>query len=53
MTRKQYRGGENFKKNHTNTGQKKSEIPRKEFNKIRKDHWKSEWDKGRFNKKEN
>jgi uncharacterized protein RhaS with RHS repeats len=49
MTRRDHRGGENFKKNHSNTGETPSEIDREKFDKLRKKHWKEEWDKGRFN----
>jgi len=48
MTRKDHREGENYKKNHPNTGQSKSKIDRKEFKKQRENHWRSEWDKGRW-----
>lgn len=41
MTRTDHRGGENFKKNHQNTGQQRSEINRSEFNKTRRQHWKT------------
>ena len=39
-----HRYGENFKKNHTNTGQLASEIDRPEFVKIKKDVWNQWWD---------
>lgn len=48
MTRQDHRGGGNFSKNHTNTGQSKSLVDRKGFSKQRNDHWKNEWDKGRW-----
>jgi hypothetical protein len=48
MTRTDHRGRGNFKKNHPNTGQEKSDIDRKKFNKARDDHWKKQWDKGRW-----
>jgi RHS repeat-associated protein len=50
MTRTEHRLGENFKKNHANTGQSESEIDRAEFNKTRKEYWKKEWDSGRWTK---
>ena len=50
MTMTEYRGGANYKKNHTNTGQTKSSINRKKFSKLRKVHWKKEWDGSRFDK---
>ncbi len=50
MTRTDHRLGDNFKKNHTNTGQDSSQIDRKEFNKQKKDYWKKESDSGRFKK---
>ncbi|MEM8940478.1 MAG: HNH/ENDO VII family nuclease, partial [Bacteroidota bacterium] len=49
MTRTDHRGGSNFSKNHSNTGQQKSNIDRKKFNQLRKQHWQKEWDNGRFN----
>lgn len=48
MTRKDHRIGDNFKKNHENTGKKPSEIDRQQFEKTKKAHWKEEWDSGRF-----
>ncbi|WP_425565290.1 HNH/ENDO VII family nuclease [Sphingobacterium kyonggiense] len=50
MTRKDHRGGENYKKNHSNTGQEKSKIDRGDFKKQRESHWKKEWDSGRWDK---
>ena len=49
MTRTDHRKGDNYKKNHSNTGQHKTTIDRIEFNKQREDYWKQEWDNGRFN----
>ncbi len=49
MTRTNHRGGDNYKKNHSNTGQNKSSINRSDFKKQREEHWKKEWDNGRFN----
>ncbi|MEM6816987.1 MAG: HNH/ENDO VII family nuclease [Bacteroidota bacterium] len=49
MTRTDHRGGSNFSKNHSNTGQQTSNIDRKKFNQLRKQHWQKEWDNGRFN----
>jgi len=48
MTRTDHRGGANYKKNHSNTGQNPSKIDRKTFSKQRTKHWKKEWDSGRF-----
>lgn len=50
MTRTDHRLGDNFAKNHSNTGQSRSKIP-KCFAKDRRDYWTDEWDKGRFKKK--
>ncbi|MGC3945454.1 MAG: RHS repeat-associated core domain-containing protein [Chryseolinea sp.] len=47
-TRTEHRGGENYSRNHTNTGSQPSNIDRKEFDKQRQAHWKKEWDSGRF-----
>ena len=48
MTRADHGGGENFKKNHSNTGQDPSKIDRKQWNKDRKNYWEKQWDEGRF-----
>jgi uncharacterized protein RhaS with RHS repeats len=48
LTRTDHRGGENYKKNHQNTGERPSEIERKEWRKQQKQYWRNEWDKGRF-----
>lgn len=48
MTCTDHRGGDNYKKNHSNTGQEKSNINRKEFKKQQKAHWRKEWDNDRF-----
>ncbi|MEZ8878111.1 RHS repeat-associated core domain-containing protein [Vibrio lentus] len=48
MTRTDHRLGDNFKKNHPNTGQEKSKIDRKAWQKERKDYWERELDSGRF-----
>jgi hypothetical protein len=40
MTRTDHRLGENFKKNHENTGQTKSAVDRNEFKKMQRDYWK-------------
>jgi hypothetical protein len=42
MTQTDHRGGDNFKKNHTNTGKEPSKIDRKEFAKQRSEHWKNQ-----------
>ncbi|MEQ9168890.1 MAG: RHS repeat-associated core domain-containing protein [Fulvivirga sp.] len=49
MTRADHRGGNNYKKNHSNTGQSGSNINRKTFSQQRRNHWENEWDSGRFN----
>lgn len=48
MTRTDHRLGDNFKKNHSNTGQNASQIDRSAWRKEQKDYWKNEWDSGRF-----
>jgi len=48
ITRIDHRLGDNFKKNHSNTGQEASQIDRAAWRKEQKDYWKSEWDSGRF-----
>ena len=40
MTRKDHREGENFKKNHPNTGQKPSKIDRNKARTEMRDYWK-------------
>lgn len=50
MTREDHRGKGNYKKNHPNTGQEPSTVDRKEFRKLREQHWKGEWDRGRWDK---
>jgi RHS repeat-associated protein len=40
MTQTDHRGGENFKKNHSNTGQEPSQIDRNASSKARREHWK-------------
>ena len=49
LTRTDHRLGENYEKNHSNTGQQSSEIDRTEFNKTRREYWKEQWDSGRWN----
>jgi RHS repeat-associated protein len=48
MTQTDHRRGENFKKNHQNTGQDPSKIDRRLWKKCQEDYWKREWDSGRF-----
>jgi RHS repeat-associated protein len=48
MTRTEHRLGDNYQKNHSNTGGSASQIDRKEFNDIRKNYWGQEYDSGRF-----
>lgn len=50
MTRTDHRLGDNFRKNHHNTGKEPSNISRKEFARDRRDYWSREWDNGRFNR---
>jgi len=40
MTRTDHRAGTNYAANHTNTGQKQSQIDRKKFAQQRRSHWK-------------
>jgi hypothetical protein len=49
MTRTDHRLGDNFAKNHTNTGSELSDIDRSAFNSQRRQYWRNEWDGGRFN----
>ena len=51
MTRTDHRLGDNYAKNHPNTGQEPSKIDRNAWNQERKNYWQQEWDSGRFNKK--
>ncbi len=48
MTMTDHRGKGNFKKNHPNIGQKPSTVDRAESGKQHKQHWKDDWDSGRF-----
>jgi len=48
MTRTERRLGDNYTKNHPNTGESPSEIERAKFRKDREEYWKEEWDAGRF-----
>jgi RHS repeat-associated protein len=47
-TRTEHRGPGNYKKEHSNTGQEPSTIDRTESRRQHKDHWRDEWDAGRF-----
>lgn len=49
ITRTDHRLGDNYKKNHLNTGQEASTVNRVEFSRIRRTYWAEEWDSGRFN----
>ena len=40
LTQGEHRGGENFKKNHPNTGQQPSQIDRSKFRQQREQYWK-------------
>jgi hypothetical protein len=48
MTRTDHRLGDNFAKNHPNTGDAPSKVDRPEFKKIQRTHWKNESQSGRF-----
>ena len=48
MTRTDHRLGENFRKNHSNTGQQPSQIDRQEFRDQRREYWEEQFDSGRF-----
>jgi hypothetical protein len=48
MTRTDHRLGDNFSKNHDNTGQTPSLIDRRAFAQERQSYWEKEWDSGRF-----
>ena len=48
MTRTDHRLGENFKKNHSNTGQEASKIDRAAWGNQQKQYWRNEYDSGRF-----
>lgn len=48
MTRTDHRLGENYSRNHPNTGQTPSLIDRQEFAAQRTTYWQDEWDSGRF-----
>ncbi len=48
MTRTDHRLGDNFKKNHPNTGQKRSKIDRQQWRKQQRKYWEDEWDRGRW-----
>lgn len=50
MTRTDHRLGENYTKNHPNTGQQPSLIDRNEFARERRDYWSQEWDSGKFDR---
>ena len=41
MTRTDHRLGDNFKKNHSNTGQQQSQMDRNQAAKQRREHWKN------------
>jgi hypothetical protein len=47
-----HRYGENYQKNHPNTGQKKSKIDRAEFRKWQQRIRREDWDSGRFEQDE-
>ena len=48
MTRTEHRGGDNFRRNHTNTGETASNIDRRAAAQQRRNHWRNDWDSGRF-----
>src|SRR5215469_16924696 len=43
MTQTQHRGKGNFARNHSNTGQRPSQMNRSQANKARRQHWKNEY----------
>jgi hypothetical protein len=45
MTPEDHRLGENFKKNHPNTGQQPSQIDRSKFNTDKEKYWKEKYQK--------
>jgi RHS repeat-associated protein len=49
MTLNDHRGGDNYGKNHVNTGQQPSQIDRSAWKRENEKYWKDEWDSGRFN----
>ncbi len=50
-TRTDHRLGDNYKKNHENTGQEPSRVDRKDFRRQTKNYWQRQWDEGRFEPK--
>jgi hypothetical protein len=50
LTRTDHRGPGNFSENHENTGQEPSKIDRNKTRREHTQHWRDEWDRGRFKK---
>jgi RHS repeat-associated protein/uncharacterized repeat protein (TIGR01451 family) len=48
MTQTDHRIGDNYAKNHPNTGQENSKIDRGKWGNQQKNYWKNEWDRGRW-----
>ena len=48
MTRTDHRLGDNYARNHQNTGGDDSLIDRKQFNRQKRQYWANEYDSGRF-----
>jgi RHS repeat-associated protein len=48
MHRTDHRGGDNYARNHQNTGQEPSQIDRGQWNRDRRTYWEQEWDSGRW-----
>lgn len=48
MTRTDHRIGDNYAKNHPNTGQEDSKIDRGKWGNQQKNYWKNDWDRGRW-----
>lgn len=48
MTRTDHLGGDNYSKNHSNTGQQPSQIDRNQADRQRKEYWSKQWDHGKW-----
>ena len=48
MTQTDHRAGENFSRNHPNTGSEPSRVDRNEARRARERYWQQEWDEGRW-----
>ena len=49
-TRTKHRGKGNYKKNHKNTGRKRSKIDRKKSKSEHRNYWKNQWDLGAWDR---